>query len=82
MNQRIANKKLKNNKLAIIWMYHWISDGHISGHSWLHDYQYKMIMKHANNVKFKQIRRSKYYSDIKRIEMCCITINKLKENRL
>ena len=73
MNQRKANKKLKN-KLAIIWMYHYISDQHIQGHMWLHDFQYRMINKTAKNIKFKQIRKSKYYSNIERIKMCCITI--------
>ena len=60
MNQRIANKKLKN-MLGVIWMYHYISDKHIEGHKWLHEFQYMMINKTANKIKFKQILKSKYY---------------------
>lgn len=69
MNQRITNKIIKKNyMLPIIWMYHFISDAHIEGHSWLHDYQFKQISKYR--LKFKQIRKSKY-NNKRRIELCC-----------
>ena len=70
MNQRIANKIIKHNPIIILWMYHLISDKHINGHDWLHEFQYKMTIKYAKNIRFKQIRKSKYYSDIKRIKLC------------
>lgn len=62
MNQRITNKIIKKNyMLPIIWMYHFISDTHIEGHDWLHDYQFRQISKYR--LKFKQIRKSKYYNN-------------------
>lgn len=65
MNQRIANKKLKKSfLLGVMWMYHYMSDQHIVGHKWLHNYQYRMINKTANKIKFRQILESKHYKKL------------------
>ena len=70
MNQRIANKYLKD-KRAVLWMYHWLSDAHIEGHNWLHGFQYRMILKCAKRIKFRQIRHSKHYNETERVGLCC-----------